>query len=205
MWFAFQQSDQELKSSLMQCMSFPISFQHMVWWIYHWKGVILHGSIFMGMSIGPELTVFFFQRIGRITFQISLKEGCVAFRPLPDSLRLWKILEGQKMIQIRECVVKGRRYVEKVRTWWESYQYQQSPSYRLANKLIVLKMDLKKWNEEDFRNVEVNKNKLWSDINELGTLGNSQQLIAKEKELEKDENTTLLEEISCRQKSRVLQ
>lgn len=65
-------------------------------------------------------------------------------------------------------------------------------------------MDLKKWNEEDFRNVEVNKNKLWSDINELGTLGNSQQLIAKEKELEKDENTTLLEEISCRQKSRVL-
>lgn len=105
----------------MQCMSFPISFQHMVWWIYHWKGVILHGSIFMGMSIGPELTVFFFQRIGRITFQISLKEGCVAFRPLPDSLRLWKILEGQKMIQIRECVVKGRRYVEKVRTWWESY------------------------------------------------------------------------------------
>lgn len=65
-------------------------------------------------------------------------------------------------------------------------------------------MDVKKWNEEDFRNVEVNKNKLWSDINELGTLGNSQQLIAKEKELEKDENTTLLEEISCRQKSRVL-
>ena len=65
-------------------------------------------------------------------------------------------------------------------------------------------MDLKKWNEEDFWNVEVNKNKLWSDINELGTLGNSQQLIAKEKELEKDENTTLLEEISCRQKSRVL-
>ena len=74
----------------------------------------------------------------------------------------------------------------------------------MANKLIVLKMDLKKWNEEDFRNVEVNKNKLWSDINELGTLGNSQQLIAKKKELEKDENTTLLEEISCRQKSRVL-
>lgn len=57
----------------------------------------------------------------------------------------------------------------------------------MANKLIVLKMDVKKWNEEDFRNVEVNKNKLWSDINELGTLGNSQQLIAKEKELEKDE------------------
>lgn len=74
----------------------------------------------------------------------------------------------------------------------------------MANKLIVLKMDVKKWNEEDFRNVEVNKNKLWSDINELGTLGNSQQLIAKEKELEKDENTTLLEEISCRRKSRVL-
>ena len=71
-------------------------------------------------------------------------------------------------------------------------------------------MDLKKWNEEDFRNVEVKKNKLLSDINELGTLGNSQQLKAKEKELEKDqiqvelENTTLLEEISYRQKSRVL-
>ena len=71
-------------------------------------------------------------------------------------------------------------------------------------------MDLKKWNEEDFRNVEVKKNKLWSDINELGTLGNSQQLKAKEKELEKDqiqvelENTTLLEEISYTQKSRVL-
>lgn len=70
-----------------------------------------------GMSIDPELTVFFFQQIGRITSQIFLKEGCVAFRPLPDSLWLWKLLEGQKMIQIRECVVKSRGYMEKVRTW----------------------------------------------------------------------------------------
>lgn len=47
-----------------------------------------------------------------------------------------------------------------MKTWWESYHFQGFLSYRLANKLEALKMELKKYNEEEFGNVETKKNKL---------------------------------------------
>ena len=45
----------------------------------------------------------------------------------------------------------------KVEDWWDSYQFQGTPSYRMAMKLKALKADLKKWNELEFRNVAVKK------------------------------------------------
>lgn len=38
--------------------------------------------------------------------------------------------------------IKAEVFVEKVHSWWDSYNFQGSPSYRIANKLRALKVDL---------------------------------------------------------------
>ena len=48
-------------------------------------------------------------------------------------------------------------FMGKVKNWWDSYQFQGTPSYRMAMKLKALKADLKKWNELEFGNVAVKK------------------------------------------------
>jgi hypothetical protein len=45
-----------------------------------------------------------------------------------------------------------------------SYSFQGSPSFVLAYKLRILKMDLKKWNEEIFGNVRKQKKDLVDGI-----------------------------------------
>jgi len=50
--------------------------------------------------------------------------------------------------------------VERVRLWWTSYHFQGSPSFILSQKLKALNIDLKRWNEHEFGNVEVRKNML---------------------------------------------
>jgi hypothetical protein len=95
---------------------------------------------------------------------------------------------------------------EQVKRWWGSYIYEGTPSFVFARKLKALKIDLKKWNEEVFRNVGVQKTKLEKSLSEL-------DLIAKERLLSKKENfkredysrnlewNILLEEVSWRQKN----
>ena len=46
----------------------------------------------------------------------------------------------------------------KVKNWWDFYQFQGTPSYRMTMKLKALKVDLKKWNKLEFGNVVVKKN-----------------------------------------------
>lgn len=48
-----------------------------------------------------------------------------------------------------------------------SYSFQGSPSFILACKLKVLKMDLKKWNEEVFDNEGKKKKDLLDELREL--------------------------------------
>ena len=98
--------------------------------------------------------------------------------------------------------------MDRVRSWWKSYQFQGVPSFVLANKLKILKNDLKRWNVEVFGHVEDRIKKLWKDLSVLENLEDSQGLSVEEMgevgrirdELEK---ATLLEEICWRQKSRV--
>lgn len=54
-------------------------------------------------------------------------------------------------------------FVEKVHAWQDSYNFQGSPGYRIAKKLRALKVDLKKWNEEDFGNVEEKKKQVMDE------------------------------------------
>ena len=52
---------------------------------------------------------------------------------------------------------KAEVFLDKVKSWWENYHFQGTPSYILAKKLIALKTDLKKWNKTDFGNITVKK------------------------------------------------
>ena len=46
--------------------------------------------------------------------------------------------------------LKDEGFVERVRSWWDSYYFQGVPSFLLANKLKLWKNDLKNWNGEEF-------------------------------------------------------
>ena len=56
-----------------------------------------------------------------------------------------------------------------------------APSFVLANKLKALKVDLKRWNVEEFGNVEEKGKKLWSDLRGLETVEESCILTVEEK------------------------
>ena len=90
-----------------------------------------------------------------------------------------------------------------------NYHFHGTPSYILAKKLTALKSDLKKWTETDFGNIAAKKQLLWSKLNVLD-LKEDHHSLTKEEKLEKTtlrtelEKAALLEEISWRQKSRVL-
>ena len=99
--------------------------------------------------------------------------------------------------------------MDKVRGWWDSYDFHGSPSFVLTNKLKALKMDLKKWNKEEFRCVVERINSLVASIKVLEEVEESRVLNGaergqKERAVEELEKTLLLEEISWRQKSRSL-
>ena len=79
----------------------------------------------------------------------------------------------------------------------------------MANKLKLLKNDVKRWNVEVFGHIEDRIKKLWKDLSVLENIEDSRGLLAKEKVevrriRDKLEKATLLEEICWRQKSRVL-
>jgi len=63
-----------------------------------------------------------------------------------------------------------------VKQWWHSYSFQGTPSFVIARKLKALKLDLKKWNEEVFGNVERNERKLIVDLQGFDIVEESRDL-----------------------------
>ena len=53
--------------------------------------------------------------------------------------------------------LKAKGFLDKVKSWWENYHFQETPSYILAKKLTALKSNLKKWIESDFGNIAAKK------------------------------------------------
>ena len=105
--------------------------------------------------------------------------------------------------------LKAEGFLDKVKSWWDNYHFQGTPSYILAKKFTALKSNLKKWNESDFDNITVKKQQLWSKLNALDVKEDSQPLSEEEKLVQASfhadlEKAALLEEISLRQKSKVL-
>ncbi|XP_035547453.1 uncharacterized protein LOC118348953 [Juglans regia] len=96
-----------------------------------------------------------------------------------------------KSDQLLASAKKGKENSEdRVRLWWTSYSFQGSPSFIMAKKLKTLKQDLKQWNDQVFGNVFQQKrspieDRVWKVVADL-------------------ERVILMEEISWRQKSRIL-
>ena len=76
-------------------------------------------------------------------------------------------------------------FLERVRSWWESYHFQGSPSYTLANKLKMLKLDLKRLNVEEFGNIGLRAQNLRKDLNVLEVIEDDRVLSTLES-MEKD-------------------
>jgi len=64
------------------------------------------------------------------------------------------ILRGKRPFKFENMWLQEDGFMERVRLWWESYSFQGSPSFVLAQKLKALKVDLKSWNKQVFGNVE---------------------------------------------------
>jgi hypothetical protein len=100
--------------------------------------------------------------------------------------------------------------VDRVRLWWASYSFQGSPSFVLAQKLKALKVDLKLWNEQVFENVDSLQKARLEDLCKLDRLEEEERGLDFDELLKKNliasdlERIILQEEISWRQKSRVL-
>ncbi len=96
-----------------------------------------------------------------------------------------------------------------MKCWWDSYTFSGSPSFVLVQKLKALKSDIQRWNREDFGDINHKKDELMGSIQELDRVEDFRPLSAEERSLKTQaksevEKLLLLEEISWRQKSRVL-
>ena len=117
--------------------------------------------------------------------------------------------KAKKSFKFENMWLKDEGFLEWVSSWWESYLFQRTQSFSLANKLKMLKSDLKRWNVEEFSNIGLRVQNLWKDFNVLEVIEDDRVLTTEESR-EKDrirgelEKTTLLEEIYWRQKSRAL-
>jgi hypothetical protein len=116
---------------------------------------------------------------------------------------------GKRPFKFENMWLKKEGFGALVKQWWDSYHFQGSPSFIFACKIKALKMDLKKWNEEIFGNIECNKSKLIDDLKELDVIEEVRALdseeLAKKGEVSKElEACLLMEEVSWRQKSRIL-
>ena len=80
---------------------------------------------------------------------------------------------GRRPFRFENMWLKDEGFVERVRSWWEFYNVLGAPSFVLANKLKLLKNDLKKWNVEVFGNVEDQVRKLWKELSDLEMIENS--------------------------------
>ena len=67
-------------------------------------------------------------------------------------------------------------FMDKIKEWWQSYNFKGKPSFVLAKKLQALKYDLKMWNKGTLGNVLARKDatleklNYWDSLERLGSL-----------------------------------
>ena len=158
-------------------------------------------------------------RIDRFLYTADWEEGFVTISQkrlvkltsdyFPIMLECGSILRGRRPFRFENMWLKAEGFLERVHNWWGSHQFSGNASFVLDNKLKALKGDLKKWNEDEFGHVTLKKNMMMADLRELDLVEELRPLSVDEKskkeitivELDK---LILMEEISWRQKSRVL-
>ena len=105
--------------------------------------------------------------------------------------------------------LKTDGFKDRVHSWWNRYSFLDTPSFVLAKKLKALKEDIIRWNRSEFGNVERQKKELLEALKLLdvkeGKLGLSEVELGERAMLRSQiQNLLSLEEVSWRQKSRML-
>jgi hypothetical protein len=118
------------------------------------------------------------------------------------------LLSGKRAFKFENMWLKEEGFVEKVRSWWDSFQFFGSPSFIMAKKLRALKWEIKKWNSEEFGDVRERNRARGEELKELDRIEEGRQLSEEEKarrgQISRELEASLLqEEISWRQKSRI--
>ena len=119
------------------------------------------------------------------------------------------ILREKSPFRFENMWLKTDGFKDRVHSWWNQYSFSGTPSFVLAKKLKALKEDIIQWNRSEFGNVERQKKELLkalklSDAKE-GEHGLSEMELGERAVLRfQIQNLLSLEEVSWRQKSRML-
>ena len=99
----------------------------------------------------------------------------------PILLECDNIQQGKRPFRFENMWLKVEGFGDRVKAWWDSYQYKGTPSFTLAKKLKALKMDLKNWNKLEFGNISVTKSKLQAELLEFDSVEDRRPLGVEEK------------------------
>jgi hypothetical protein len=118
----------------------------------------------------------------------------------PVLLECGSFESGRRPFKFENMWLKSEGFLAKVKSWWESYTFQGSPSFVVASKLKALKGDLKIWNEEEFGTIDGRKASLLATVKALDDIKDNRNLSDIER-VQRDqvrvelEKTLLMEEI----------
>ncbi|KAG7969632.1 hypothetical protein I3843_07G040700 [Carya illinoinensis] len=134
---------------------------------------------------------------------------CLCSDHFPILLDGGGIQGGRRSFRFENMWLKSEGFVDKVRHWWSSYQFHDTPSFILAGKLKTLKNDLKLWNSQSFGDVGEQKQTMTEEIQNFDRITEDRVLTLEELSRKIDlvselERILSLEEISWCQKSRAL-
>ena len=115
---------------------------------------------------------------------------------------------GKSPFRFENMWLKVDGFVGRVKGWWDSYTFNGSPSFILVQKLKALKLDIQRWNREEFGDINHRKDELMGSIQELDREEDYRPLSTEERSSRTQakcevEKLLSLEEISWKQKSRV--
>jgi hypothetical protein len=133
---------------------------------------------------------------------------CLCSDQFPIVLACGRKKWGRKSFKFENMWLKEEGFVERVRGWWDSYNFQGTPSFILAKKLKALKGDIINWNKSVFGNVGALIKERVEELKALETTAEGGGLSEEERERKRQlcrdlERALLQEEISWRQKSRI--
>jgi hypothetical protein len=105
--------------------------------------------------VALDLTNFFFLLVGKRSFWMWFKKclPCLLSDHSPILLYCGERRRGGGYFKFENMWLKSEGFMDQVKNWWQSYQFNGSPSYVLACKLKALKGDLRRWNNEVFGHV----------------------------------------------------
>ena len=116
---------------------------------------------------------------------------------------------GKSPFRFENMWLKMDGFVNRVDSWWNRHFFSGTPSYVFAKKLKALKEYIIQWNRQEFGNVGRKKKELLGALELLdakdGVIGLTKTEMNERNEVRSQiEHLLSLEEISWRQKSRML-